>query len=215
MTDVELLTWARGTGLQIAGTIFIIGMLLRLFEVLLLGRKRDFSEARGSAIMGGLRTSITRNLPRHGTWHRLAAGYVFHIGLLIIILFFVPHILVFRDAFGIHWSGLPNPVIDAVTIISIAALLYSLALRMTDPVRRFLSGFGDYFALIVTLLPVVTGYLAFHRELLPYTEMLAIHILSVELLLVIIPFSKLTHMASFALSRWYNGSMAGRKGIKV
>ncbi len=40
------------------------------------------------------------------------------------------------------------------------------------------------------------------------------HILSVELLLVVAPFSKLTHMFSFALARWFQGSTAGHRGVE-
>ena len=49
--------------------------------------------------------------------------------------------------------------------------------------------------------------------MLPYTQMLAVHILSVELLLIVLPFTKLIHMFTLFLSRWYNGAMAGRKGV--
>lgn len=88
-----------------------------------------------------------------------------------------------------------------------------LAYRVLDPVKRFLSGFEDYFTLALTFLPLFTGYLAFHHQLLPYTLMLALHILSVELLLVCMPFTKLTHFAALFLSRWYNGDIAARKGV--
>jgi nitrate reductase gamma subunit len=43
---------------------------------------------------------------------------------------------------------------------------------------------------------------------------LALHILSFELLIIAIPFTKLSHMLSIFISRWYNGAMAGYKGIK-
>ena len=65
----------------------------------------------------------------------------------------------------------------------------------------------------VTFLPLLTGYMAYHHLLLDYTLMLAVHILSVELLLVVFPFTKLTHMATLFISRWYNGEWFGRKGV--
>ena len=67
---------------------------------------------------------------------------------------------------------------------------------------------------LVTLLPVLTGYLAYNHLLLPYTLMLALHLLSVELLMVVAPFTKLTHMFSFATARWYQGYQAGRRGVE-
>jgi nitrate reductase gamma subunit len=215
MSDMELLLWAKGTGLQIAGVIFIVGMVLRILEILLLGRKQDLSEARAGGMLAGLRTIITRTVPARGMWLHVTAGYIFHIGFFVVLLFFVPHILLFKDAFGWQWAGLPNAVIDVVTVVSIAALVAALVARLIDPVRRFLSNCGDYLALVVTLLPLITGYLAFHRQGLPYTQMLAVHILSVDLLLVVMPFSKLTHGATLLLARWYNGAIAGRKGVQV
>jgi hypothetical protein len=212
---MELLLWAKGTGLQIAGVIFIIGMVLRILEILLLGRKQDLSEPRAGGMLAGLRTIITRSVPASGMWSQILAGYIFHIGFLVVLFFFVPHILLFKDAFGWHWPSLPNSIIDVLTVISMAALVYALFVRLTDPVRRFLSNCGDYLALVVTFLPLITGYLAFHRQGLPYTQMLAIHILSVDLLLVVMPFCKLTHAVTFLLARWYNGAIAGRKGVRV
>jgi nitrate reductase gamma subunit len=225
MNEMELLNWARGPGLQIAGALFIVGLLVRLGEILLLGRKADLSVARrrntltGSATLSGLRTVLTRSWPDAGTLRRTAlvyiAGYVFHLGFLLTLLFFAPHILLIKGLIGVEWPGLPVSLIDVLAVLSIAALVALLINRLVDPVRRHLSGFGDWYSLLVTLLPLVTGYLALNRMLLPYSEMLAWHILSVELLLVSIPFTKLTHMVSFAVARWYNGAIAGRKGVNV
>ncbi len=215
MSDLELLNWARGPGLQIAGIVFIVGMLLRLLEILLLGKKTDLAEARGGAVLAGLRTIASRSLPFKGMLSHLAAGYVFHLGFILVLLFFAPHILLFEDAFALSWPSLPNSLIDALTVVTIAALLFSLFARITDPVKRYLSNFGDYLALFVTILPLVTGYMAFHRYGLPYTQMLAVHILSVELLLVVMPFSKLSHALTFVLARYYNGAANGRKGVRV
>ena len=39
--------------------------------------------------------------------------------------------------------------------------------------------------------------------------------LPVELLLIIIPFSKLFHVFTTFPSRWYNGDVAGKKGVPV
>ena len=66
----------------------------------------------------------------------------------------------------------------------------------------------------LTILPLVTGYLAFHRVGASGPAMLAVHILSVELLMVLFPFTKLSHAFTLWLARWYNGAIAGYKGIQ-
>jgi nitrate reductase gamma subunit len=48
-----------------------------------------------------------------------------------------------------------------------------------------------------------------------YITLLTLHILSVELLLVVAPFTKLAHMFSTFISRWYNGAVNGFKGIEI
>jgi nitrate reductase gamma subunit len=218
MSANELLIWARGPGLDIALLIFVFGMLLRLFEIVSLGSARDLSEQRGSGVQGGIRTLWSRSFPRKELFAvaplRIANGYVMHIGLLAVIFFHVPHIVLIENLIGISWPGLPGGVIDALTAVTLLSMGGALAFRLGHPVMRFLSTSGDYFAWVVTLLPVLTGYLAFNHLLLPYTLMLALHILSVELLLIVAPFSKLTHMFGFALARWYQGYRAGHRGVE-
>ncbi len=47
MTEIELLSWARGPGLQIATIVFVAGVVIRVFEILVLGRKTNLAEAKG------------------------------------------------------------------------------------------------------------------------------------------------------------------------
>ncbi len=214
----ELLAWARGPGFDIALTIFIIGMLLRLLEVLALGKKPDLSAPRGSGPQGGLKTLVARTLPRKTVFDkeplRVINGYVLHIGFFIVLFLYGPHIALFDRALGISWPGLPSGLIDAIGAITILSLIAALVIRMNNKVMRFLTTSGDYLAWLVTLLPVLTGYLAYNHLLLPYTLMLAFHLLSVERLMVVAPFTKLTHMFSFATARWYQGYQAGRRGVE-
>ncbi|MBS4098700.1 MAG: hypothetical protein KGZ83_17905 [Sulfuricella sp.] len=217
MTDMDWLIWARGPGLSVALAIFFFGMMLRAFEILGLGRKMDLSVTRSDSPGSGWRTMVTRSLPipslrrRAPVTHLL--GYVFHIGLLISVAFFVPHIQLLRHTVGVSWPALPTPLVDAAALITLVALVAVAIHRARDPVKRFLSGFEDWFTLALTFLPMLTGYLSFHHMLLPYTLMLALHILSVEVLLVFMPFTKLAHFGSLFLARWYNGDLAGHKGV--
>lgn len=218
MTSVEFLSWVRGPMFQVAVAIFVIGVLIRLIEILALGRKPDLSRPRGGELRPGLNTVLRRSLPDAGTFKRtpftIVLGYLFHIGLFVTILFFVPHIELFHSVFDVRWPGLPTPLVDAVAIVSIFAMLAVLANRLRNPVLRFLSTFEDYLTWLVTLLPLLTGYFAFHRLLFPYQTMLGLHILSVELLLIVFPFTKLMHFFTLFIARWYNGAAFGRRGVQ-
>jgi len=217
MTESELLMWARGPALQVATVIFLLGVLVRILEILVLGRKANLAEARGSAVAGGLRTMVTRSFPDRGTLQRstfnIVAGYVFHVGFFLVLFLFAPHVLVFQDALGFGWPSIPTPIVDATTIVTVIALLAVLLHRIKDKVMRFLSGPQDYIAWFVTILPLVTGYLAFHRIGLTPPALIAIHILSVELLMVVFPFTKLMHAFTLFMARYYNGAIAGYRGV--
>ncbi len=217
MSGLELLTWGRGPGLVLALGLCIFGVILRFAEILALGRRADLALPRPNSPGSGWRTMLTRSLPPPGMLRRAPltylGGYVFHIGMAVAVFLFVPHIELFRGLLGLHWPGLPNPLVDIASIAAIVALLALLVGRLVDPVKRLLTTTGDWLAWALTFAPLVTGYAAYHHVFEDYTLTLAMHILSVELLVVVLPFSKLFHAFSLFLARWYNGEISGRKGV--
>lgn len=217
MNGTDFLLWARGPGFQIAVAIFLLGITFHLVEIFMLGRKRSLSEPRSGEWGPGLRAVAWRMLPERSTFKRepitITAGYIFHIGFFVTLLFFVPHIELFHEWLGLRWPGLPPRLVDIVAAVTIVTLVVVLIHRLANPVRRFLSGPEDYLTWAVTLLPLITGYLVAHRLALPYNALLALHILSVELLMVVFPFTKLMHAFTLFSARWYNGAIAGRRGV--
>ncbi len=217
MNHLELLTLARGGVLNWALMVFAAGIVLRLFEIFGLGRKADLSRPRAITRGSGWRTMLTRSLPPEGMLKRdpvtYISGYVFHLGLFLAIFFLAPHIELFRSFTGLRWPNLPTPLVDASVVAAMVALGVLLAHRLNHRVKRMLSGMGDYIAWAVTFLPLLTGYMAYHHLFVEYTLMLALHLFSVELLLVLLPFTKLFHTFSLFISRWYNGDIFGRKGV--
>ncbi|MEA3291319.1 MAG: hypothetical protein U9Q71_03285 [Pseudomonadota bacterium] len=215
----ELLLWARGPGLAIAASIFLFGMLLRLLEILLLGRKKNLAAVRASGVGAGWRTVFSRSLPpdratAKRSMFTFVAGYTFHIGLFVAMFLLTPHIELFRSLLGFGWPALPTPLVDFFTVLALIALMAILWHRITHPVVRYLTTGQDYLVWLLTFLPLLTGYMSYHHLFFPYTWLLALHILSVELLLVLFPFTRLTHAFTVFLSRWYNGMMAGQKGVQ-
>ena len=219
MNELQFLTWVRGPGLNIAIGIFILGVLWRLIEIYSLGRKHDLAVPRRRPGASGFHTVWRRSLAPPGMLKRspvsYIGGYIFHVGLAIVVFLFAPHIKLIESLLGPSWPGLPSQLIDAVTVVTLAAMVVVLVDRINKPVKRFLSTFEDYLTWGLTFLPILTGYLAVKHLLLSYTTMLALHILSVELLLIAIPFTKLFHAITVFTSRWYNGDIHGRKGVAV
>ncbi|MCS6786327.1 MAG: respiratory nitrate reductase subunit gamma [Thiobacillaceae bacterium] len=219
MNALEFLAWVRGPGLDLALAVFALGVVWRLIEIYTLGRKPDLAPPRRVPAASGWHTLWRRMLPPPGMFRRspvsYVGGYVFHLGLAIVVFFFIPHIQLIKALLGLSWPGLPSPVIDAVTVVTLAAMVVVLIDRVRRPVKRYLSTFEDYFVWVLTFLPVLTGYLAVKHLWLPYTTMLALHILSAELLIALLPFTKLFHAFTAWGSRWFNGEINARRGVPV
>jgi nitrate reductase gamma subunit len=99
------------------------------------------------------------------------------------------------------------------TAVAIVGLVVALMYRLTDGVLRLLSSFDDYFSWLVTLLPLLTGMALLPAPAAPIP--LAIHLLSLELLLIWLPFGKLAHAALVFVSRWRTGVDFARKGAAL
>lgn len=62
---------------------------------------------------------------------------------------------------------------------------------------------SDYFLLVLILIPFITGYMMLHPEFNPFSWnfLMLVHLLSAELLFVMIPFTKLAHVVLFFFDR--------------
>lgn len=214
---MTLLDFARGPAMQIAIIIFVVGIFWRLVGVWALRQKKDLSEPRSrGAWIGGIKGLFAHAWPYKPFVPKVGAqyivGYVIHLGLFIVLIFGTPHMLFFADIVGFSWWTLPGGVITFVAVITTVALFIALAKRLVNPVQRLISNFDDYATWFVTTLPFLTG-LATTANLWPHYETgLAIHLLSVWLLLIYFPFGKLMHSFWFVVSRYTTGSRFARRG---
>jgi nitrate reductase gamma subunit len=216
---MDLLTFARGPALKVALVIFCLGVMWRIVGFALLRLRHNLSEPRTPIfkwITAGLVTVGSRSwphpefIPRTGAGEAL--GYSYHIGLFIVVLLFGPHIAFLGSLFGLTWPGLPSSLITIVSVLTLTLFLAVLFRRLTHPVLRMLSNFDDYFSWFVTALALATGLAATAHIGAPYQTLLAVHILSVDLLLVWFPFGKLMHAFYLIPSRAINGALLARKG---
>jgi len=217
---MDLLDFARGPALQVSIYIFIAGSLWRVLGILLLQRKPDYSAARRpGGFLAALKVVWTRSFTapefKKATRYSKTLGYALHIGLFLTVFLFVPHILFIKNIFGVSWPGLPNSAIFFIGVVTVAVGLALLVRRITHPVLRLISNFDDYFSWLVTLLPVATGLIMPIRFGVRYETLLAIHILSVALLLIWLPFGKLAHVYLLFVSRGTTGAILERRGART
>jgi nitrate reductase gamma subunit len=226
---MELLEFARGPALALSIIVFVLGLGWRLYRIFRRPRRVDYSEPRRRDLAaGGLHAIFAKMLPPKGVKVRgaqMVNAYAYHIALALIAFGFAPHIAFIARHLGVGWPPLPDAVTYMATAVAILGLIMALIKRLSDDVLRLLSGFDDYFSWVVTMLPLVTGMALLERPYYPVPvvapelptspTLLAIHLLSLELLLVWLPFGKLAHAALVFVSRWRTGADFTRKGAAV
>ena len=134
--------------------------------------------------------------------------FVFHISLIITPLFLLSHNLLWYRSWNIRWWSLPENIADIMTIIVIGSCLFCLARRVILPEVKYITASADHFLLVIVMAPFLTGFMAYHQWL-PYEPTLVAHILAGEIMLITIPFTRLSHMLFFFFTRAYMGSEFG------
>ena len=214
---MELLEFARGPALAFSVFVFVIGLAWRLYRIFRRPARIDHSEPRRRDLAaGGVRAIFAKMLPPKGVRIRgaqMANAYAYHIALALVAFGFAPHIAFIARYLGLAWPALPDAVTYIATAVAILGLIYALMTRLTDGVQRLLSSFDDYFSWAVTMAPLVTGMALLPQPAPP--AWIALHLLSLELLLVWLPFGKLAHAALVFVSRWRTGADFTRKGAAV
>jgi nitrate reductase gamma subunit len=216
---MDLLSFARGPALKVAIGVFFIGVVWRIVSFMLLRIRREYSHPRSSLlryVSVGLFATASRSWPHPQFIKRTGAGealgYSYHMGLFAIILAYGPHIAFLGAFLGFTWPGLPSSVITGIAVVTATLFVGVLYRRVTSPVMRMISNFDDYFTWCITMLVLATGLAASAHLGARYETLLAIHILSVDALLIWFPFGKLMHAFYIMPSRALNGAILARKG---
>jgi len=136
--------------------------------------------------------------------------FVFHIGLVVTPLFLYGHTVILKERFGIDWPSIPMGLADALTIGVMISAVFIIIRRLGLPEVRILTTLYDYALILISVAPFITGFLAVHQAG-DYEFWLYTHILSGELLLIAIPYTKLFHVVGFFLSRAQLGMDFGIK----
>ena len=221
---MDFYSFVEGPLLWIACLTFIIGSLLRAVLFLSVSRKMDkivyqhFSWKYIFATLGRWLLPLNKDVAKNPVFTSLA--YIFHICLIIVPIWFSGHITLWEESrFEWSWSSIPDGLADWMTLIFLAIALFFLLRRIISADIRLISTFSDYFILVVTALPFMTGYFLTHGTLDSVgflgDNMTIIHMLSGELMLILIPFTKLSHYILFFFSRGATAIEFGRRGYSM
>lgn len=134
----------------------------------------------------------------------------FHAGAVLVPLFLIAHNMFLKEMIGISLLALNPWAADVLTWVTVISGFLIILRRLSLPEVRILTTWYDYFILFISLAPFVTGLIA-RYELGDYSFWLTAHILFGEILLIAIPFTKLSHVVLFFASRAQLGMDFGIK----
>lgn len=225
---MDLLDWVRGPLLALSLAVFVLGVAWRGWALARLPASPapGAPDRRSFGAGAALRAALHRMVPQGG-FHPSATlvtanPYVFHIGLAVVFFGYAPHIAFVQRLTGLWWPALPDPVMYLAAAATIVSLLIALLFRLTDPVLKRISTADDGITWVLTFLPLVTGMALIgdpsadilSREHVLYRGPLAVHLLSLELLLLWFPFGKLMHAFLVLPARMQLATFFGRRGVR-
>jgi nitrate reductase gamma subunit len=219
----NVLEFARGPLFRISLLFFVAGMLYRLVRVLMLGWSKDRVPDKGSKATGVVKTYlksvviwpfipwVKRTFSKSPVMY--LAGGLFHLSLFVVIILGAAHMLVWKSLLGFGWPTLPLPIVDWMAAAGIAAMIALLIHRLVNPVLKLISGPAEYLNWALVFIPMVTGYMLTHHLGPRYEVMFSIHMLSIDVLLIWIPLSRISHFIFYFFSRTIHGQEFGKRAV--
>jgi len=220
----EWLEWARGPMFRFAIVFMALGMV-RLMVLSALNLRAVAQRAGNKETpLGKVLGSTLRWLVPHGRsvgQHPVVttASVLFHVAMIITPVFLGAHILLWERGLGVSWPALGQPWVDVLTLVGIAAGAVLIAQRLFARATRELSRPQDYLLPSLIITTFAAGFLAMHPDLNPfaYDSTLFVHVITGNLILVVLPFSKLSHVLLFPITRlvsemgWHLAPDAGQR----
>jgi nitrate reductase gamma subunit len=141
--------------------------------------------------------------------------FLLHIGLLLTPVFLLGHNVLLQERWGFSLPTISESAADLLTILVIVTAVFLVLRRIALTEVRIITDVHDYLIIAIAVAPFITGLIA-HYQVGNYQFWLILHILCGELLLVAIPFTKLSHFILFFMSRAQLGMDYGikRGGMK-
>ncbi len=202
-------TLLTGPLLELAIVIFVVGLTYKVVRYVKgLDWKLEriaYEEERTRGLKGAVASIIQWLIP-FGThsWRRqpyfTLAFFLFHAGLVLVPLFFIGHNVILQERLGFSFPSLPLWLSDGLTVGALLGGLMMILRRISLPEVRFITNKTDWFVLCLSIFVLLSGFLA--RLGAPgYETWLLWHIFSAEVVLVCAPFTKLSHIVLYFMSR--------------
>lgn len=205
-----MINFITGDLFTLSLAVFFIGMIYRVAAYIIgLDGKADriAYRAHTDRSIRGIAASIGKWLLPWGTqgWRTqpvsAALFFLLHFGAVLVPLFLLGHTTMLEHALGISLPSLPSFLADLLSLASIVGLALIVARRLSNPNLRLLTTNSDWLILVLTILPFLTGVIARFEVFGAYEGWMLAHVLTGELFLILAPFTKLSHIVMFFMSR--------------
>ncbi|MCJ7772095.1 MAG: respiratory nitrate reductase subunit gamma [Desulfobacterales bacterium] len=208
-----LYAFVTGPLAWVAFIVFIGGGLYRLIRMIMLVNKKEKFIFSYISIKYSLRSILhwmtpfaTVNMRKHPIL--TVVSFAFHISLILVPIFLFSHIILWDESLNINWPSMPDAMADIMTLIVIGGCVFFLIRRITRKEVKYVTSASDYVLLAMVAAPFLAGFIAYHQWFY-YQLFLILHILTGEIMLMAIPFTRLSHMIFSPFTRAYMGSEFG------
>jgi nitrate reductase gamma subunit len=130
--------------------------------------------------------------------------YLFHVCLFLVPILLLAHSILFYESWGLSTWTFSESTTNILTLVFLACCAFFLLRRLIIRKVRALTTAYDYLILAIVVAPFLSGFLAY-QQWFDYRTMLIAHILAGEVMLIVMPFTKLGHMLFFFLYRFLVG----------
>jgi len=207
MTMDAWLDFARGPLFAVTFLVMILGLGRQVLLQFYFISTKKWRRLRGVPWKSIARETLSWVIPvRHmerGTGVFTAASFLMHIGIILVPLFLIDHVVLWEAFLGVSLPAIGRGTAEVLALLTIGCGFLLLVLRSFFARHRVPSRPADYVLLVLVILPFLSGYLASHPRVnpFPWDAMMLTHVLSAELLFVIMPFTKLAHVVLFFFDR--------------
>jgi hypothetical protein len=206
----------RGPMVWVSVLVFLGGIVFRVAQFFALSKKkkeRCYPSRQEKGSSHGSLSPEERRIQRIIRYQNSVIGRyplvtlatsLFHILIFIIPLFLLAHNNLLHESWKIRLWSFPEAVADTLTLLFLGIAVFFFFRRVVLPRVRSLTTVSDYAVLIITAGPFLTGFIAYHQWF-EYRSMVILHLITGEVMLIAVTFTKLGHMIFFFLARFFVG----------
>jgi nitrate reductase gamma subunit len=202
------LQWARGPLFWAALTFMILGLVrhvaLTAWELARMIRKAGDRSVPTRQMLAATAKWLVPVDRLKDRWLFSLTTLVFHVSIIAVTVFLAGHVQLWKPTLGFAWPALPNYLATALTLVALLSATALIVERLASRDSRALSRFQDYAIPAMVAGPFASGFLVMHPGLnpFPFEATLLVHVLSANLLLVLIPLTKLSHMVLLPVTQF-------------